>query len=130
MDVFFVDAMQDNKEEAEDLNADQLDRGLDVTGNKFKRKYRNDDYARFKKHIGSISSPTPDLKVTGKYHRAIKLQKKGLKFQMINTDSKYQELIGKYPNHLGLTVGSRKVLAEDLVPNMVFNMKKWLRSRI
>tara|TARA_Y100000034_G_C6756401_1_gene336599 strand:+ start:137 stop:529 length:393 start_codon:yes stop_codon:yes gene_type:complete len=129
MPGFYIDAMKKHKAEIEDLNAEQLEIGVDSDMNKL-ADYRNPAYARFKKGMGSISSPVADLKLTGKYHKAIKAKTQGNKIKIINTDSKYEELIKKYPNHLGLTEESREIAADDfLIDEMLIDMRRWLTSR-
>lgn len=131
MPVFFSAVINDHFEEIEDLNAEQLELGEDAKEDPL-AKYRNPDYARFKKGMGSLSSPVADLKLTGKYHKAITVKKTGgAEYQIINTDSKFQELSEKYRDHLGISDRSKEIIAEDiLIPGMHDEMEQWLQSRI
>lgn len=126
---FFVDVVNEHKDEVEDINAEQLSLGKDAKGDDL-RTYRSPSYARFKKSRGSKSSPVADLKLTGKYHRAITVKQTGRDFQVTNTDSKFQELNKKYPDHLGINDDGKTEMADDfLIAGMGKEIEIWLASR-
>ncbi len=127
----FGDVMNDHKEEVEDINAEQLNQGKDAEGIDLD-EYRSDEYIRFKKSIGSKSSPVADLNLTGKYHKAITLKKTGVSdFQITNTDSKFKELIGKYPDHLGLNdFGKQEVVEDFLQSGMLQGMCDYINKQL
>jgi hypothetical protein len=127
----FGDVVNDHKEEVEDINAEQLNQGKDAEGLDL-ADYRSDSYARFKKNRGSKSSPVADLKLTGKYHKAITLKKTGVSdFQVTNTDSKFQELIGKYPDHLGLNDKGKQEMVDDfLQAGMLQEMCEYINKQL
>ena len=129
--LIFRSVMDDYKEEVEDINADQLNHGKDAQGIDL-AEYRSDEYIRFKKSRGSISSPVADLNLTGKYHKAITLKKTGVSdFQITNTDSKFKELIGKYPDHLGLNnLGKQEVVEDFLQAGMLQEIEEYLNKQL
>lgn len=131
MPRMFDAIIKDNIEELEDLNAEQLELGEDAKMDSL-AKYRNPDYARMKKAIGSLSSPVADLKLTGEYHRDIKVVSKGLgKFQYINTNEKFDWLTKKYPDHLGASLRSKEIIAEDILqPEMKEEIETWINSNM
>ena len=113
MVVIFDKVIQNNFEELEDKNAEQLSEGKNAEGNDLQR-YRSPAYARFKKQIGSKSSPVTDLKVTGAFHRDIKIKKVGKgEFEYYNSNEKAPELLQKYKSVLGLNDESRNEFTKD-----------------
>jgi hypothetical protein len=131
MPKLFDIVIQRNFDVIEDLNAEQMTEGKGADGNDLAR-YRNPEYARFKKFIGSVSSPIADLKVTGKFHRGIRLNKVGVgEYQFTNIDSKAPELTIKYPTALGLNDESKQDFSEDqLVEELREEAIKWLYRQV
>lgn len=111
--TFFEKVIERNFAELEDINTDQLIKGKNAEGSNLAR-YKSASYARFKKSIGSKSSPIADLKVTGDFHRALKIKKTGKgEFEFYNTDEKAPLLLQKYPNVLGLSDKSKEEFTQD-----------------
>lgn len=79
-----------------DLNHNQLEKGNLSTGKKVTPRYRNPNYARFKRSRGSKSGSNPDLKLTGNFYRGFKATNNGTKFKIDSTDSKRNKLVDKY----------------------------------
>ena len=74
-----------------DIVQDQLRRGYDGDGDRL-AEYRSNSYAKFKKALGSISSPIADLYAEGDFYDGMTM--KG--FDIISTDSKSAALQNKY----------------------------------
>lgn len=103
-------------EEIEDLQRDQLLRGKTNEGKNISPKYRNPRYASKKQAMNSKpATGVPDLKLTGRYHRAIKVKFGSDSGKFINTDAKDARLSKKYDNIKGLSPISIAKLKEIAV---------------
>jgi len=92
---FVTSSMEENKAIFEDLVTGQLSEGKDGDGDDL-LQYQSDEYAAFKKSIGSKSSPVADLKLTGAYHRSIMLETTKKSASIVSRDEKDAELTFKY----------------------------------
>jgi len=90
-------------EDIQQANVNNLLKGETIKGDKITPKYKNPKYASFKNSKNSKPGRgTPDLKVTGRYHKTIKTTRQGEKFTTKAGVVKYQkELKDKYTDHLG-----------------------------
>lgn len=84
------------KEELADLNVIQLSEGKLSTGQNISPNYESDDYAKFKKSIGSKSSPIPDLILTGAFTEGINVDIQGNRILFDSSDEKTNHLESKY----------------------------------
>lgn len=90
-----VEAASLNKEELADLNVLALEKGFLSTGERTPT-YENPDYAKYKKAIGSKSSPFIDLKLTGDFHAGFYVKEKSGKIEFGSTDEKESDLQRQY----------------------------------
>ena len=107
-------------------NKKQLYAGFDKSGEKIKRKYRNNKYARVK--FGMNPAPglgTPDLFVTGAFFAGIDVEREGndiLRFG--STDEKGESLERKYdPFGLGGDY-KKEFIGKSLRPNLNIEITK------
>lgn len=110
-----------------ELQQEQLERGEDNTGKFIAPKYRNDRYARGKQ-AQNPKPPfgTPDLKKTGKYHRAFKEKYSSKEIKVNNTDSKDESLSKKYDNIKGLNDTSLTQLRTKILPDLRQELKNMI----
>jgi hypothetical protein len=90
-----VSALSNYEAEIIDLNTSQLEQGKLSTG-KDTEEYLSDNYAKFKKSIGSISSPKADLKLTGDFYDGFNIDFKSYQLIFESTDSKAPKLERQY----------------------------------
>ena len=105
-----------------DLNVNQLEEGKTSENKLIKPKY-SAKYGQFKKRIGSKSSPTPDLKLTGKFHEGIFADTKQDSVEFGSTDKKEGFLENKYDDIFTLNRSSIK----ELKPALLMELRKELR---
>jgi hypothetical protein len=103
--------------------------GLDANG-KHLKKYISKKYADKKHKMNSFPGyGNPDLKYTGAFLRALKIEvKSSIEFEILSSDEKYSALVKKYGNTiLGLNKDSEKRYKEKAWHNQfVTNCKKKL----
>lgn len=118
-DVFRRTVLE-NQEEILDLNTAQLDKGIDSFG-RFLEEYASDDYAQFKKSIGSQAPlGIPDLLLEGNFRDGFVLTWKGQYFIFESTDEKEAKLIKKYGSDLfGLTIESQTEITPQLAETFI-----------
>ena len=93
--------VNDNSDFFEDTLTDQMLEGLDGNGNAINPKYRSDTYARVKQFLNSKPSfGTPDLKLTGSFHKGIQLLLRGENIEFTSTDGKTADLTYKYGDEI------------------------------
>lgn len=99
-----------------ELNQWQLSYGLNAKGGRFKR-YRNKYYAAKKNRMNSRPGlGNPDLKLTGAFWSAFKIDIRARGADIYSTDPKAEGLDDKYASIYGLTAESMSFLrAEALV---------------
>lgn len=101
----------------ERLNVEQLNKGLDNRGKFLNPKYRSKKYATFKQARNSKPPfRTPDLRLTGKYHRAFRARYRRREIVIVNDDSKDARLSAKYLNIKGLNERSMKQVRRAVLP--------------
>ena len=124
MNQIVASSMEANKEIFADLVTGQLEQGIKGDGeNLF--PYRNPQYASFKRSIGSKSSPIPDLKLTGAYHRSIELEAKKSSAAIVSKDDKDAELSLKYGQEIKqLTQTSMKEGRIQIKPDMQIRLNR------
>ena len=126
IDVIITESLEENKEIAADLITNQLTHGIRGDGEEM-TEYRSDEYAIFKRSIGSISSPLTDLKLTGDYHRSIELQTKGTEALIVSRDSKDEKLTLKYGEETKqYTEESKKDLRQFIKPDIQIGLNKFI----
>lgn len=106
--------IEESKEKIEAFNQMQLYSGLDSKGNKI-RSYRNKSYAYKKSTINPKPGlGTPDLKLTGKFYRGMKVIVTSSTFEVDSVDGKTSDLIEKYGEGIfGLTEESKTEYAQN-----------------
>ena len=114
-DVFRRTVLE-NQEEILDLNTAQLEKGIDSFG-RFLEEYASEDYAQFKKSIGSQAPlGIPNLFLEGDFYAGFILRYDGQAFIFTSTDEKKDELVTKYGSDLfGLTLESQTEITPDLI---------------
>lgn len=99
-----VSVLVDLKEEAIQLNKDQLLSGLDNEGVKMLPRYASIQYAKKKNRMNPDAGMlVPDLYLTGALFDAFALAIQSKKeYKIFSNDSKYAALVKKYPTAFGL----------------------------
>lgn len=126
-----VNALKSMKEEIEDLNAKQMLEGEQPNGSNISPDYADESYARFKQSITPNSKRgkyTPNLKLTGSFHRSIKAIFHSDKIELIATDSKSESLLRKYGSVLGLSIKNRAIIIEDIKAHLFVFFKTTLNN--
>lgn len=109
-----------------DLNLSQLEKGQAADGTSV-GTYRDSEYAKFKKAIGSISSPKVDLKVTGDFYAGFiaKIQSRFIEIE--SKDAKADDLESRYGSEIyGLTDKNLSEYVDLILPYYVDEIKKQL----
>ena len=94
-----------------DLNTGQLEKGIAPDGIEIEPPYAFDEYARFKKSIGSKAPlGIPDLKLTGDFYSRFETKITPNYIEISSGDSKAPELENKYGEDqiYGLTESNKK----------------------
>jgi len=116
VDELVLKSAMELKSSLADLNVKQMEKGIDSDDNPIEPPYATLEYSKLKKAIGSQAPEgTPDLKVTGEFHRGVEAIKKGNAILMWSTDEKTPKLDRKYPKALGLNKKSKTELKPDLI---------------
>lgn len=127
-DSFVLLLLKQQSESIADQNREQLSKGKDANGKAIRPKYKNKRYAAKKQAMGSKAPlGTPDLKLTGKYHKSLKPKFTGKKFTIQSTDKKDKMLSSKYGDEIkGLNKEALKLVRKEIIPEI----KTKLRERI
>lgn len=103
----------------EDLNREMLLDGRNNEGQLIRPKYRNSKYARRKQALNSKPPlGTPDIKLTGKYHKSLKAKFQGNDILIDSSDSKDADLSAKYEGIKGLGPPEEFQLREAVTPDL------------
>lgn len=117
------EAASKNTDELADLNVLQLESGLMSTGAKLRPEYSTTTYAKYKKSIGSKSSPTPDLKLTGAFHEAFYVKPENGKIKFGSNDSKEGKLQQDYGDDIfGVTTDNLINTIDPDIPDIIDKM--------
>ena len=126
-----VDSIKRLKEEIEDINTLQLEKGKQPNDSIIKPDYSSESYANFKRSISSGSGKgkyTPDLKLSGDFHKSITVKFYDTYLEIISKDKKAQKLLNKYGSILGIPKQGRadisKTIKEDLHVILKVTLKK------
>lgn len=115
LEKIVLDSAMELKDSIADLNVKQLEEGKRTDGNSIIPEYQSQNYAKAKKAIGAKpASGTPDLKLTGDFHKGIYADLKGNYIYTYSSDSKADKLNSKYRQIFGLTFESIATLKPDL----------------
>lgn len=127
VDQLLSRAVLDNKEEIVDSNTAQLSKGRDSLGN-FLDKYASDDYAQFKKAIGSEAPfGIPNLKLEGDFYSGFVLSADGKDFRLDSTDEKRDKLVNLYGTEIfGLSESSLEIVRQYILESL----QKLLRDEL
>jgi len=110
---FVAEIVQENKHILEDLNAEQLESGIDSNGNII-----TPGYSALTKAIKAAKGQPIDrvtAKDTGDYHSAIRVQAESNGFKMGNGDWKARKLSDRYGPLMGLTAENITGFSHDVV---------------
>lgn len=113
-----IEAIRDNTEWIEDANTDQMMKGEQPNGSKISPEYRSTEYANLKQALypnPQRSKFTPNLKLSGAFHRA--LEAKPTKNQVVfeNSDPKTPKLLAKYGDVFGLNEENTNELKTGII---------------
>ena len=129
LEKIVLDSAMELKETIADLNVKQLEDGKRVDGASIVPEYQSQDYAKAKKAIGATPAlGTPDLKVTGDFHKGIYADLRGNYIYTYSTDSKADKLNSKYRQIFGLTKESIATLKPDLTEILQIRIKDELQA--
>jgi hypothetical protein len=132
-----ADSLSEHTEQMADLNREQLMQGVDSSGGKIVPKYApfrmqtGEFYAEMKNKMNAAPGfGTPDLKLTGSFHKSIKYQVNKTDVESIsqdphNLESKYSN--GIFENVLKIGSESKKKMKPDLqkTSTIKVNQKLW-----
>jgi hypothetical protein len=119
-----LDSAMDVKETIADLNVEQLERGVTAQDKPIVPQYQSENYAAYKKAIGAKPKKfTPDLKVSGDFHRSIHAKRYNKLIETDSSDWKAEHLIEKYEGIMGLTKKNQAELNKEILPNLVKRIK-------
>lgn len=124
---FIGDSLSEENEYVVGLIGEQHEEGIDGTGGEIRPKYTTERYARFKRSIGSTTSPTPDLKVTGEFRRKIKGRVRKDRMDIFGESKKTPFLKKRYGNpildHTQENIGN---IGTRILPTLQKDTKKYL----
>lgn len=126
-DNIILEAAMESKETIADLQVEQLEEGKTEKGTNIIPEYQSESYASAKKAIGAKPPKfTPDLKLTGDFHRGIyaKLEKNYIVTD--STDDKTGMLTEKYPDIWGLSDQKQAQFNKEVAPNIAKRLKNEL----
>jgi hypothetical protein len=107
LDAHIATVVKGNSERIVSLNRTQMENGLTSKDVGIYPGYRNKYYAFMKKNMGSKAPMgVPDLKLTGSFHKGMKLNITGAEYEISSTDKKSPLLEEKYPDIFGLAENS------------------------
>lgn len=112
------------------LNTDNLLKGLTPLGQKLKPSYSRERYKRAKNKLNPLPGiGTPDLKLTGDFHKSFYVVAKNEQFSLEASDDKTGLLSKKYgeKNIFGLTVEDNEIVNYELIlPKLL----EWVLSQL
>lgn len=110
-----------------DLNTSQLEEGKLSTGQNISPNYVSNEYAQFKKAIGSKSSPVPDLKVEGNFYKNFYLKMSGKNIAIGSDDEKAAKLTREYTDNIYGIAPKNYPTAKDIIFE---NVKKQVHEKL
>jgi hypothetical protein len=88
---------EEQREGLADINREQLLQGIESSGNKISPEYASKSYARRKQSMNSAPGlGTPDLKLTGEFHRQLIAKVSEEEIVFSSRDEKNDRLVSKY----------------------------------
>lgn len=112
------------KPELLDLNTSQLEKGEASDGTSV-GTYVDSEYAKFKKAIGSKSSPQIDLKVTGDFYSGFRAEIKSRVISIVSKDKKAGKLERRFGSEIyGLTEASLSKFIQMILPYFIEDLRK------
>ena len=110
---YFIDIVQDQLSKGKGGNGGNLD------------TYASNEYARFKKSIGSISSPIADLKLTGDFYEGMTMDDN---LEIFSTDWKDELLHRQFGDDITevSTDNMNKLIKDQILPEFEAFIKKQL----
>lgn len=111
LDAFVADieshvseAIMQNESKLVTMNRRQMEEGKTASGDLIAPLYRSIMYAKGKKELYGSRAPfrIPDLKLTGAFHRGMKLEIDYPGYFIYSTDEKAEELAEKYDDIFGI----------------------------
>lgn len=127
-DLLKTQAAEENKEYLADLNKIQLTEGKTTKNTAIKPSY-SPKYAAFKQSLGTLAPfGTPDLKLSGAFHKGIEYVAEGNQYYAISQDEKTRFLVapvGRYDNILGLSKENQQKATIKVTKSFV---KLWKKS--
>lgn len=113
-----IEAVEENVAFIEDANAQQLLEGEQPNGSKIEPQYKSEEYADLKESL--YPNPkrdkfTPNLKLSGDFHEAIRAKPTKEEIIFENTDPKAPKLLRDYGDVLGLSEKHKEELKNDYI---------------
>ena len=109
------------------MTGKQHEEGVDGTGNEIRPKYTTQRYAEFKRRLGSKTSPTPDLKVTGRFRQGIESKVRKDRVEIFGKDKKTPFLTKRYGNPiLDHNEKSKMKIGVRILPKIIVDTKKYI----
>lgn len=111
-----LDAVITHSDEVTDLQVSQLEDGIHPDGKNITPQYASDAYAKFKKALGSAAPMgTPDLKLTGAFHRGVNVKRSGKYVVIDSSDKKTKSLEEKYNGLFGFAPQNKPTLVNIIL---------------
>lgn len=109
VDELCREAVTQNASKLVTMNKRQLEVGETITGGSIKPSYRSRLYAKYKQLEMGSQSPlgTPDLKLTGDFHKGFFLTVEDNEYFIESSDEKTGMLVDKYKDIFGLTTQNK-----------------------
>lgn len=108
-----TDALEETTGDFEQKNREQMLAGKTKDGKAIAPKYRSSKYASAKNAMNPAPGlGTPDLKLTGEFHRLLDVEVGKVNFDIVSLDDKGPELEDKYPAIFGLGGEFKKAYLE------------------
>lgn len=116
MEALVGDAVAANTGNIEQMQREQLLDGRGKDGEKLEPRYVSKPYASKKAAINARPGKgTPDLYLTGAYHKSITSRAYASQVEIVATDFKAKFLVPRYPNAIGLNVFNVVRLQREMV---------------
>lgn len=120
-DRLMIKVISQFEAETIDLNTGQLEKGIYRQGDEIEPRYAFDEYAKFKKSIGSKAKKgVPDLKLEGDFYEGFGIKYLSDAFEIDSKDEKANNLERKYSSDIyGLTKESINELQKLIKPVLI-----------
>lgn len=110
-----------------DLNTSQLEMGMYSDDFPIEPIYANDDYADFKKSLGSKAPfRTPNLNLDGGFYQGFEMAVNGTDYSFNSSDWKTEHLVDKYGQDIfGLSEKNKAIFAKEI---LIYEIREYITS--